>query len=213
VHHSVLLISAGLVHPSLPVRFWVHRVLKAMPGYRFQRASSLEALPRLEMGDYQAIVLYVHQRFISPTALDCVESFVTDGGGLLAIHSASASFKQEERFYRLLGGHFVEHGPIEAFEVHPCLPADDAFAGITPFSVRDELYLHEYDRANRIHFYTLVAGAQEPVVWTRTPGRGRLCYCSLGHTFNSVRNPQAQQILKRGLAWVCGASPAEDGTR
>lgn len=210
--HSVLLVSAGLFHPSLQVRFFVRRALKAMPGYCFRQASSLEVLPRLALDAYQAVVLYVHHDSISPAALDCLEGFVTDGGGMLAIHSASASFKDEDRFHQLLGGCFVKHGPIETFEVHPCLPDDDVFAGITPFSVRDELYLHEYDLDNRIHFSTAVDGAREPVVWTRTPGKGRVCYFSLGHTLNSVRNPQAQQIMRRGLAWVCGATLQGDNT-
>lgn len=210
--HSVLLISAGLVHPSLPARLWVRRALETVPGYRFQRASSLEALPRLALDAYQAIVLFIHHKSISPTALDCLEGFVTNGGGLLALHSASASFKQEARFHRLLGGRFVKHGPIETFEVQPLLPAGDVFAGIRAFSVRDELYLHEYDPENLIHFSTPVDGRQEPVVWTRTSDRGRVCYSALGHTMNSVRCPQAQQILKRGLVWVCGAPPGGENT-
>jgi type 1 glutamine amidotransferase len=206
MNQSVVLVSAGLVHPSLPVRFLVRRALETTSGYQFRQVSSLEALPRLALDAYRAIVLYVHHETISPAALDCLEHFVAEGGGLLAIHSASASFKQEPRFYDLLGGRFVEHGPIETFEVQPVSPAQDAFAGIAPFSVRDELYRHEYGPENHIHFFTLVDGGQEPVVWTRSHDPGRVCYCSLGHTVNSVRNPQTQQILQRGLAWVCGAS-------
>jgi type 1 glutamine amidotransferase len=206
----VLLVSDGVVHPSLLVRFWLRRALIAMPGYRFRRVASLEVLPERPLAPVGAVVLYVHHDTISLPALEQLEEFVGGGGGLLAIHSASASFSQEERWFELLGGRFVEHGPIEQFEVRPSELQGSTFGEIPPFSVRDELYRHEYDLDNRVHFYTEVGGEQEPVVWTRSLGSGRVCYCALGHTVGSMRHPQMVQILRRGLAWVYGDPPAEE---
>jgi type 1 glutamine amidotransferase len=201
---EILLVSAGLFHPSLPCRFWLHRALAALPGYRFSRASSLEALPRLPLDSFRALVLYVHHDTLSAAALDRLDAYLGRGGGLLALHSASASYKEELRFYEILGGRFVRHGPVEEFAVQPSAPDDEIFGGIPAFSVRDELYRHEYDLENRIHLYTQVGGEREPVVWTRRWGQGRVCYCALGHTVGAVRHPQTQQILDRGLAWASG---------
>ena len=172
---SILLVSAGLVHPSLLGRFWLRRGLEAMPGYRFRRVASLESLPRLSLDSFQAIVLYVHHRTVSPTALESLAGFVQQGGGLLGIHSASASFTEEARFVDLLGGRFVTHGPVESFEVQPTAAQDEIFDGIGAFSVDDELYRHEYDPDNQLHFATTVDEEQEPVVWTRRHGMGRVC--------------------------------------
>jgi type 1 glutamine amidotransferase len=198
----ILLVSDGLVHPSLAGRFWLRRALAALPGYRLRHAASLEVLSRLPPASYAAIVLYVHQSSLSAAALAGLEGLLEAGGGLLAVHSASASFKEEPRYYELLGGQFVRHGPIEEFLVQPASPQDEAFAGIPEFTVRDELYRHEYDATNRILFHTVVDGEREPVVWTRRWGPGRVCYCSLGHTVSSMRHPQVWQILQRGLAWA-----------
>jgi type 1 glutamine amidotransferase len=197
-----LLVSDGLVHPSLLARFWLRRALAAVPGHRFRRVASLEALPRLPAGSFRAIVLYVHHDTLSAKALKHLEDFVQAGGGLLAIHSASASFKEKPRYHDILGGRFVDHGPLEQFLVQPATLQDEIFGGISQFSVRDELYRHEYDAANRVHFYTMVGEAREPVVWTRRLGRGRVCYCALGHTVSVMRQPQVRQIVQRGLAWV-----------
>jgi type 1 glutamine amidotransferase len=175
-----------------------------MPGYHFQRAASLEGLPaRSPVG---AIVLYMHQETISAAALEKLDSFVRQGGGLLAVHAASASFKGESRYFEILGGQFVEHGPVESFEVRPAEPQSDLSAGIPPFSVTDELYRHAYDPGNHIHFTTTVGDEREPVVWTRNHGSGRVCYCSLGHTLDAMRRPEVWQILQRGLAWACSSS-------
>jgi type 1 glutamine amidotransferase len=194
-----------------------------MPGYRFRRVSTLEALSELSLDSFRAIVLYMHAEKTSPGALERLEAFVSEGGGLLAVHAASASFKGEDRYFDILGGRFVEHGPIEMFEVRPVAPGatapqDDVFRDIQAFSVRDELYRHEYDPDNTIHFYTPVGDEREPVVWTRMvpsigPDQlvpGRVCYLSLGHTVSSMRHPQVWQILQRGLAWVCHDEEAVD---
>jgi type 1 glutamine amidotransferase len=173
-----------------------------MPGYRLRRVASLQALPQRSPASFQGMVLYYHHETISAASLESLENFVRQGGGILAVHSASASFKQEARYYDILGGHFVEHGPIETFQVQPALQ-DDIFDGIPAFSVQDELYRHEYDPLNRVHFYTTVGEEREPVVWTRRLGAGRVCYCSLGHTTSAMRHPQVRQILQRGLAWAC----------
>ena len=189
-----------------------------MPACRLQRAGSLEALSGSSLASTQAVVLYIHQETVPPAALERLEGFVSRGGGLLAVHSASESFVQEPRYAELLGGRFREHGPIEPFQVQPATPQDPIFAGIPPFAVEDELYRHDYDPDNRIHFHTPVDGEQEPVVWTRhhppagaghTAG-GRVCYCALGHTVSSMRIPHVQRILQGGLAWVAGSLPEPD---
>jgi type 1 glutamine amidotransferase len=203
----ILLVSDGIVHPSLLARFWLRRALAA-PGYRFRRVASLEALPRLPPGSFRAVVLYVHHNTLSPAALEHLEKFLQAGGGLLALHSASASFKEQPHYHDLLGGRFLRHGPVEEFLVQPAAPPDEVWGDLPAFSVRDELYRHEYDAANRVHFYTEVEGEREPVVWTRHHGRGRVCYCALGHTAGTLRHPRVRQILHHGLAWaVAGQAP------
>ena len=209
----ILLVSDGIVHPSLLARFWLRRALSSppvpgainVPQYGFHRIGSLEALPRVwRLDSYPAIVLYVHHRTLSPSALEPLDWFLRAGGGLLALHSASASYKEEPRFYEILGGRFVTHGPVEEFAVQLSSPEDEIFGNTPAFSVRDELYRHEYDPGNRVHLHTVVDGEREPVVWTRRWGQGRVCYCALGHTVGAVRHPQTRQILHQGLAWACG---------
>jgi len=204
---SVLLVSAGVFHPPLLARLWLWRTLQALPGYHFRRVASLEALPGLPLDSFRAIVLYFHHKSISPSALASLDSFVQRGGGLLGIHSASASFKQEERYFALLGGRFRTHGPVQLIRVQPSTAHDEVFGKVTAFQIRDELYRHEYDSTNRVHFLAQVDDEHEPVVWTRSHGRGRVCYYAFGHTPAAMRDPHVQHILRRGLAWAGGPSP------
>ncbi len=202
----ILLVSQGVFHPALPVRLALSQALEREAELSFHRVSSIAVIPSLPLEQYRAMVLYFHQKKISEQALACLDDYLTKGGGCLAVHSASASFKKEARFAALLGGKFHTHGPVETFTVLPYQANDPIFGDFLPFSIKDERYMHEYDPSNTIHFASQTATGLEPLVWTRSHGQGRLCYVAAGHTLASMRSPEIQRILRRGLRWCAGVS-------
>jgi type 1 glutamine amidotransferase len=204
LHPAALLVFDGFFHPAWLARRNLERFFKNIPGWEFERASSLEHLLHLKPHSLQSIVLYFHHKRLTQPALDTLDQFVARGGGLVGIHSASASFKDQPRYFRILGGRFREHGPVREIEVYPSQEDDLLFFDITGFTVRDELYRHEYDPAVQIHFHATIDGEREPIVWTKRHGEGRVCYCSLGHTIRAMHNPHVLEILKRGLFWSAG---------
>lgn len=205
----VCLISDGLFHPPLAGRRLLEQFLRGLPDYQVTRAASLEKAALTGgrgLQDYRALVLYFHHRRISPAALDAFEGYVRAGGGVVALHSASASFKQSRRYAEVLGGRFVRHGRVEPVTL---LPAGDSplFAGIPAFTLRDELYRHEYDPENRVHYTVTAGGESEPFAWTRRWGAGRVLYLAPGHTVEAMRDANLREIIRRGLAWACGEGP------
>ena len=203
MNDSILLVSNGILHPPLLGRYWLWRDLKAQPDLNLQRVSSLEALPNLPLERLQGMVLYLHDKTISPSALAALDRFVGQGGGLLALHSTTASFKQESAYFDILGGQFTTHGPVETFQVEPAQAQDPVFANIGAFNIRDELYLHDYDGANQVHFHANLANEWQPIVWTRLYNQGRVSYCSLGHCIATMRHPAVQTVIQRGLLSAC----------
>lgn len=205
---SVLLVLDGLIHPTLFGRLALERFLRVLPGYQFQKVRSMEKLPEVAAGQFDGMVLYFHHKTISERALAAFEQYVQQGGGALAIHSASASFKPFPRYFDVLGGRFVKHGPVEPITLcPPTTPptTGPSFAGIPPFTLRDELYRHQYDPAITVQFEVKTGGEREPFVWSRSFGKGRVLYLAPGHQPGVFRSPQMQEILRRGLSWVCGA--------
>jgi type 1 glutamine amidotransferase len=200
----VLLVTAGIFHPPLLGRLAVENFLRSLDEYKFRRISSMEGLQDLDPGGYCALVLYFHHRAISPAALSAFERFVCDGGGVLAVHSATASFKGSTRYYEILGGRFVDHGSVQRITLLPTAEGDGIFEGLGPFAVEDELYRHEFYGENTIHFVADVNGERLPQVWTRRFERGRVCYLAPGHLSATMRRPEMREILRRGLAWVAG---------
>ncbi len=198
---KIMIISAGTVHPNLLARHYLSNHLKTVEGISLIPAGSIEAARDLNE-DYAALVLYLHRQRISDEALHALDTFISRGGGLLAIHSASASFKQTPRYYEILGGRFIAHGKIAPYTVHP-REGDSPLAGsLGSFSIRDELYLHDYQKDVAVHFFTERDGEREPVVWTRKHHQGSVCYIAPGHCAATVKHPAIRMIITRGLQWV-----------
>jgi type 1 glutamine amidotransferase len=198
---NILLVTSGIFHPPYFGRLAAHQALRQMDEFAFLHVSSLEALPA-DLKRFSAMLLYYHHKTISDAALTRLDDFVSGGGGILAIHSATASFKKSQRYSEILGGRFIGHGPVENFEVRS--RKYDIFNGIASFTITDELYIHELQPGVDVHFTAEHEGNEVPAVWTHRYGAGKVCYAVPGHTTASMRHPAMQEILRRGLKWVCG---------
>jgi type 1 glutamine amidotransferase len=197
---KVLLVTEGIFHPPLWGRIILHRFLRKMDGFAFEHVHSLEKLP-VNANKFSALIFHYHQKRISLEALARLDEYVKNGGGILAIHSATASFKQNALpYFDILGGKFTGHGKVELFEVKN--QNSEIFSGIPGFAVRDELYLHELNDSIQVHFTSRHDGKDVPVVWTNLYGNGKVCYSVPGHTSGSMKNHNYQRILQRGLEWV-----------
>lgn len=203
----VLLVTAGIFHPPYFGRQALHTGLAQLQGFTFRHVRSLEQMPA-DFESHSALVLYYHEKTISQAALRRLEAFVKNGGGVLAIHSATASFQGEKHYFEILGGRFTGHGEVGECEIRRTHPErsegikDEIFGGIESFSVIDELYIQELQPGIEVHFTAKQAGLEAPAVWTYRYGQGKVCYCMPGHTSRSMQHPAMREILQRGLIWV-----------
>lgn len=197
---KVLFVTDGLVHPPFTARNVLRKTLEELDGFAFQHVHSMEELPASPL-DYSALVLYFHHKKISETALAIFDEFVSNGGGVVGVHSATAAFQQQRHYFEILGGRFVGHGPVEYFEIVPVTDSD-IFGSIPAFTIRDELYIHELEPGIETHFSAKLEGKEIPVVWTYRYSKGKVCYAVPGHTTRSLKHPSVQAILQRGLMWV-----------
>ncbi len=200
---DIIEISAGLIHPSILARQHLHRFLVSKIGCNVKRMRSMEGLNGLNMDHYSAVVIYLHRQKISPPALRQLKNFVANGGGLLALHSATASFKQVDDYFDIIGGRFTKHDRIKSFQIIPSIKNDPVFGKIKGFSIHDELYIHECKNDLTVHFHAACENKTIPMVWTRNYKKGRVCYISPGHCSGSIKHPKIEVIIKKGLEWVC----------
>ncbi|GAB4476617.1 MAG: ThuA domain-containing protein [Anaerolineales bacterium] len=196
----VLLISAGFFHPPLLARQSLQRLIGQQTHFSLHSIHSLEEI-REEFLDYSAWILYYHQKRISPRALAYLKQYTFEGGGILAIHSTTASFKDTPEYFQVLGGRFVEHGKVTPFEVIPN-PEGELFATFDHFVLRDEIYHHQLEAGVQVHLLTYLGKKPIPVVWSHFYGKGRVLYAMPGHCSSSLRNPTYRKLLLAALTWV-----------
>ncbi|MCP4132080.1 MAG: ThuA domain-containing protein [bacterium] len=199
---NVLYISAGLMHPSLKARRYLKKLLSSIEEVTLTTATGIESAKKLRQGNYDAVVLYLHRQDISDEALDALCDFVAQGGGLVGVHSATASFKSSNRFFDLLGGRFILHEAVIDFTVRQGEGKTGIFGPVGDFVVHDELYIHECKDDIDIHFYVREKEQEHPIVWTREYGNGRVCYVEPGHCASSIENEAMREILRKGVLWV-----------
>jgi uncharacterized protein len=175
-------------------------------GLPLVRRRSLAVVTDADLEAAAAVVLYFQETEPAPGSIEGLSRWVEAGGGLVAVHAASASYKTEPAWTRLLGGRFLTHGPLRSFTVGPAGSGEPLSAGTEPFTVRDELYLHEWSADARVLLVTDTDGGPQPVAWALRQGAGRVFYLALGHTASSVSSAGFSRAFSAGLAWAAGGA-------
>ena len=146
---------------------------------------------------------------LSPLTRNALTTFVERGGALLGIHTASICFDDWDDWYALLGGQWQwgtsfhpPAGPVTARATRtPHWITED----VSPFTVNDEVY-HHLRLAEDVD--PLVVGSAEdgdgeqPVLWAREVGAGRVVYNALGHDETSMQQRDHRQLMQRSILWL-----------
>jgi putative membrane-bound dehydrogenase-like protein len=158
-----------------------------------------------ELRHYHALVLYNNHMTVAPDQLHALLQFVGKGGGLIALHCASASFQNAEAFVKVIGGAFKSHG-TGTFSATRVAPDHPAIAGVPTFESWDETYVHT--RHNPIDRTVLEVRREgdheEPWTWVRPYGKGRVFYTAWGHDHRTWEQDGFKQLLMRGIRWSAG---------
>lgn len=204
--NKILVISKGFVHPSLFCRYHFKQLLLSLDnGFYFTFTDKLRAIENLKEKNFQGVILYYHEKKHCDHLLNEFKEFVAHGGGVLAIHSAMASFKENKEYQDILGGRFLGHGAVRELKVISKCKQLHTLKESLSFSITDELYIHEYHGSNRVLWACKYNGKEEPVVWTKTYGSGRVCYFSLGHRSKTFENKAVKEIISHALHWITGS--------
>jgi uncharacterized protein len=157
------------------------------------------------LDDYHVLLLYNNHPRVTDAQFHALSQFVANGGGLVAVHSASASFQNSEAFIKLVGAAFKSHG-AGIFGTVRVAPDHSAIAGVPIFESWDETYVHtKHNPVNRTVLEVRREGDhEEPWTWVPTHGNGRVFYTAWGHDQRTWTNEGFQQLLLQALRWTAG---------
>jgi type 1 glutamine amidotransferase len=170
--------------------------------FQVEISHDIEELTRLSRDRYSILVIYVNIKCIRDDLYEKLDGFVRTGGGLLSLHSTTASFTNQPTFKEMVGARFIRHGPIRKFLVRPAHSISKEFFGISEFFVEDELYRQEYTETAIAQFEYQGRQLTEPLVWTNQYGEGRSVGISPGHRIETMKNPNVVTIMEQSLAWL-----------
>lgn len=150
--------------------------------------------------------------------------FVSGGGGLVGLHSASDANYDWPEFGQMLGGYFHAQPWDEQVGIaveRPDHPLSSAFGGEN-FDIADEIveFRDPYDRESLMVLLSLdpertdlEKGDREDndfaVSWIREHGEGRVFYCSLGHRKEIYWNEAMLQFYLDGIQYAIGDLEAD----
>lgn len=136
---------------------------------------------------------------------------VQAGTGLSGWHGGLAdTFRTRTNYQYAVGGQWVAHpGNIVDYRVQ-VKPGHEITAGIADFAMCSEQYYLHIDPAVEVLATTKFNGSHDPwlkgvvmpVVWTKPFGKGRVFYCSLGHTNADFEVNEAALLVEQGLVWA-----------
>jgi uncharacterized protein len=212
------------VHDIVKLPPILERVLSRVGGFTVTRlepplgkpadGAHIARLAELSRRDTDVVMFYTMGLSLGPEQERALQTFVEDGGGLVAIHGASGSFGNSAVWTRLIGGKFAGHAPgLFALPVEIVDPRHPIMAGVTPFTITDEEYTHTFpegvDRHVLARFRERPAGSRDPngnrdILWTREAGKGRVFYSALGHDEKCWNDPTWQKIMVQAILWSAG---------
>lgn len=141
---------------------------------------------------------------------DALGAYVRAGGGLVAVHSGTASYRDWPAVRAVLGGVFVSHPPPGPIVVEP-VREHRLCAGVTaPFAIHDEHYQMVIDDPSMdVFLHTRSEHGVQPAGWSRSVGAGRVIVVTPGHFADVWLHSSMQRLLANALVAASGNGGGE----
>lgn len=133
---------------------------------------------------------------------------VRNGCGIAGCHGGMGdSFRNQTEYQYMVGGQWVAHPGNDGvvYDVYFTNVDHQLTRGMSTFTVTSEKYYLHVDPAIEVLAATDFDDVPMPVVWTKSYGKGKVYYCSLGHVAQIVRMPEMIELMRRGFNWANGA--------
>lgn len=206
----ILVFCDDLYHPAATVRAGL-APLTARGEFVFAWIENSAGWDPGQLRDYPAVLLAKSNvcsatdktPWLAGPTEGALRDYVRAGGGLLAVHSGTASYKDVAPVRAVLGGVFLSHPPQCEVTLESCA-GHSLTAGIAgSCTVVDEHYQMALDDAQaNVFLHSRSVHGVQPAGWTRTEGRGHVCVLTPGHNLAVWLHPSFQRLLTNALDWV-----------
>jgi len=202
---NILMIIGGTAHPFESCGQIFKEAMEHTGQFAVEVTEDRAAL--VNPAVYDAIVMYTVGGEMSRDQEQGLVNYVRAGKGVLAIHCANAEMDNFKDYSEMVGTAFIKHGPVADFTVE----TDDDSGAILPrlsssLTATDEFYLCERRSEAPLRQFQSAMWQFERhnMGYVRDYGQGRVMYTALGHDERTFRHPDFQDLVYKGLRYVCG---------
>ena len=169
---------------------------------------NLDLLDGEDFFNYDTTIFLSQEGTLTKIQEEILLNFISSGKGFIGLHGASASFKNNSNYFKMLGGRFINHGSVSKIHIRILDKEHEITQNLDNFDFRDEPYRHDFSMGKNIH---ILAEAEynapddpnpEPIMWIKKYGKGRVFFCALGHRTIALKDPVFQKIIERAVKWV-----------
>ena len=140
-----------------------------------------------------------------------IQTHISQGGGMLGLHTTCICFDTWKEWSSLLGAQWVWgetfHPPPAKFLVQDINQNHPSTDQLEEFEIVDEIYHNlrpEPDVELLFATRSAVDNSVQALSWAQQVGEGRVIYNALGHDRASVETPGHSQFLQQSALWCCG---------
>ena len=207
------------MHPSTPLARDALLAMCESQGFRVAASADPATFDRI--AEYDVAVFAVTSGIVlDDPARASFEAWVRGGGGVVGIHSASATELEWPFFVDMIGAQFLSHPPMLMTAdvtledgVHPitaglpprCTRLDEWYSFVArPEDLGNHVLLAvDEDSADPAYPAEFRAG-YHPIAWSHERLGGRVFYTAMGHTNESYAEPAFVDMLARAITWTAG---------
>ncbi|MBU3820965.1 ThuA domain-containing protein [Flavobacteriaceae bacterium XHP0103] len=173
-------------------------------GINISYTDNPDDLNKENLANYAGLIIYANHDTITQPQADALLDFVRGGKGLIALHSASFCFRNNDEVVEMIGGQFKSH-KFDTIQNVILKPEHEVMKGITAFKTLDETYVHDKISPNIEVLAERIEGDHhEPYTWVRPYGEGRVFYTAYGHNTSTFTNQGFLDLVKNGILWAVG---------
>ena len=176
-------------------------------GFQVEISDTLDVFKEKDLKRLDLIVPIWTMGHIEPDQLNPLLEAVRNGTGIAGVHGGMAdAFRDQPEYQYMVGGQWVAHpgGDGVTYEVNITDVPSPITEGLKDFTVTSEHYYMHVDPGNTVLATTRFGDVVMPVAWTKRYGKGRVFYCSLGHSADIIRQPEVLTLVTRGMIWAAG---------
>jgi predicted dehydrogenase len=193
-------------HPFKRCGDIMRQFLQASGRFEVDVTEDRDALRPGAIARYDAVVIYTQGGALTQEQSQGLTGFVRGGGACVGLHSATASWRENDDYIDMIGGRFAGHGPVIEFPVTIERPDHMITARMTDFRITDEFYT--LDRFDPDEVEVLASGIWHgqvhPMAYVKDYGQGKVFFLALGHDERAFGHPEFQKMTLRGLRWALG---------